>query len=60
MMPHRLVEAMREVLEGWQADLPMPWREVLDDVALGFGDMDEGLVLEPWEPIFPARRVDFH
>lgn len=55
-MPHRLVEAMREVLEGWQADLPMPWREVLDDVALGFGDMDEGLVLEPWEPIFPARR----
>ncbi|MFE3838245.1 hypothetical protein [Pseudogemmobacter sonorensis] len=55
-MPQKLTQAMREVLERWQDDLPPPWRTPLGDVALGFGDMDPGLTLEPWEPVFPARK----
>ena len=51
----QLRTALRETLEGWQADLPPPWRDVVDDVALGFEQVDPTLELEPWEPIFPAR-----
>ncbi|MDE0390862.1 MAG: hypothetical protein OXI57_02190 [Rhodospirillales bacterium] len=52
----QLKAALCEILEGWQADLPPPWRDVVDDVALGFEQVDPTLELEPWEPIFPARR----
>ena len=48
--------ALRETLEGWQADVVPPWRDVVADVDLAFDDIDPSLELEPWEPIFPARR----
>ena len=52
----RLRAALRETLEGWQEDIHPPWRDVISDVALAFDDVDAALALEPWEPIFPARR----
>ena len=55
-MTMRLRAALRETLEGWQEDIHPPWRDVIADVALGFEQVDATLALEPWEPIFPARR----
>ena len=52
----QLRSALRETLEGWQEDIAPPWRDVIADVALGFEQVDASLELEPWEPIFPARR----
>ena len=52
----QLRSALRETLEGWQEDIASPWRDVIADVALGFEQVDASLELEPWEPIFPARR----
>jgi uracil-DNA glycosylase len=55
-MPIKLVDAMRETLSGWQADVAPAWQPVLADVALGFDAIDPDLDMEYWEPIFPARR----
>ena len=44
------------MLEGWQGDVDPLWRDVLGNVDLAFDDVDSALELEPWEPIFPARR----
>lgn len=52
----RLTDAMSEILEGWQADLPLAWSAAFGPVELGFADIDAELVLEPWEPVFPPRR----
>ena len=52
----QLKAALRKTLEGWHEDIPPPWRDVVGDVALGFEQVDATLELEPWEPIFPARR----
>jgi uracil-DNA glycosylase len=51
-----LRDAMREVLEGWREDLDPRWRGIASDAELGFDRMDQALALEPWEPIFPARK----
>ena len=55
-MANRLRSALRETLEGWQEDIHPPWRKVVGDVSLAFEDVDPKLEIEPWEPIFPARR----
>ena len=55
-MAVQLRAALRETLQGWQQDIHPPWRDVVADVALGFEQVDATLELEPWEPIFPARR----
>lgn len=55
-MPQRLSEAMREVLAGWQGDLPPSWHAVLGEVALDFAAVDPALEIEPWEPVFPPRK----
>ena len=55
-MTIQLRAALRETLEGWHEDLDPLWHDVIGDVALGFEDVDPALGLEPWEPIFPARR----
>jgi uracil-DNA glycosylase len=55
-MPMPLRDALRETLEGWQSDLEPAWQPVAQGVALGFDAVDPSLMLEPWEPIFPARR----
>ena len=55
-MAVQLRAALRETLQGWQEDIASPWGDVITDVALGFEDVDTTLELEPWEPIFPARR----
>ncbi len=52
----QLRAALRGSLDGWQEDIAFLWRDVVGDAALGFDDMDPALELEPWEPIFPARR----
>ena len=52
----QLRAAFRETLKGWQEDFASPWRDVVGDISLAFGDVDPALELEPWEPIFPARR----
>ena len=52
----QLRSALRDTLEGWQEDIASPWRDVIAHVALGFEQVDATLELEPWEPIFPARR----
>src|ERR1700685_3831779 len=51
-----LRDAMREVLEGWREDLDPHWRGIVKNAELGFDRMDQALALEPWEPIFPARK----
>ena len=55
-MSIQLRAALRETLEGWHEDIDPLWRDVIGDVALGFEDVDPALTLQPWEPIFPARR----
>lgn len=55
-MPVKLVDALREMLEGWREDLPEPWQAVLNGTELDFDACDPDLQLEHWEPIFPARR----
>jgi len=55
-MPIGLKSAMAEILEGWQDDLPPAWRRALGPVELGFSDIDAGLTINPWEPVFPVRR----
>ena len=54
-----LRKALESVLDGWQDDLPSPWREVASGTTLGFADMDQSLELDVWEPVFPARRGRF-
>ena len=55
-MAVQLRRALRETLEGWQTDVDPLWGDVVRDVDLAFDDVDPALQLEPWEPIFPARR----
>lgn len=55
-MPIRLRDAMAEILEGWQADLPADWSAALGRLTLGFDAIDPELELELWEPVFPPRR----
>ncbi|WP_136661052.1 uracil-DNA glycosylase [Nitratireductor sp. XY-223] len=55
-MPVRLVDALRETLSGWHDDLPAAWRAVLEDTELDLDGCDPDLMLEHWEPIFPARK----
>lgn len=55
-MPIRLVDALIETLADWQNDLPANWRTELGEISLGFDQCDTQLMLEHWEPIFPARR----
>jgi len=55
-MAVRLVDALEEMLDGWQDDLPASWRSILGGVTLGFDACDPECRLEHWEPIFPARR----
>jgi uracil-DNA glycosylase len=51
-----LNDAMRDILADWRQDLDPAWRAVADGAELGFDHVDSGLGLEPWEPVFPARR----
>ena len=55
-MAMRLRAALQDTLQGWQEDVHAPWRDVVRNVSLAFDDVDPLLELEPWEPIFPARR----
>ncbi len=55
-MAKRLRSALRDTLRGWQEDVEPAWRDVVRGVALAYGDVDPTLEIEPWEPIFPARR----
>ena len=51
-----LRDAMREVLADWRDDVDPAWRPVMAETELGFDRIDPALTLEPWEPVFPARR----
>ena len=55
-MTMRLEEALRDTLGGWQTDVDPHWHDLVGGVDLAFDDVDPALELEPWEPIFPARR----
>lgn len=55
-MPVRLNVVLREMLSGWQADLPAAWQDVLSGTDLDFDGSDPDLTLEYWEPVFPARK----
>ena len=55
-MPVRLVDALGEMLSGWQDDLPESWRLVLGNVRLGLDACGPELELDHWEQIFPARH----
>ena len=55
-MAIQLRAALRETLQGWHEDIHPPWRDVVGGVSLAFEDVDPALALEPWEPVFPARR----
>ena len=55
-MPLPLDQAMREILAGWRGDLDPAWQAVVAGVEPGFDRVDPALTLEPWEPVFPARR----
>ena len=52
----QLREALRETLADWLADLDPAWQQSLNAVELDFDAVDDALILEPWEPIFPPRR----
>jgi uracil-DNA glycosylase len=47
---------MVNILAGWREDLDPAWRDLVADAELGYDRVDQSLVLEPWEPVFPARR----
>src|SRR5258707_6951999 len=47
---------MREILAGWQGDLDPAWQPVIDGSEVGYDAIDPALMLEAWEPVFPARR----
>lgn len=51
-----LRDAMREFLADWRADLDPAWQPIVSETELGFARMDPDLMLESWEPVFPARR----
>jgi len=51
-----LDQAMREVLAGWRDDLDPAWRAAIGGAEPGYDRVDPALVLEAWEPVFPARR----
>ena len=55
-MAKRLRSALRDTLRGWQEDVEPAWRDVVRNVELACGDVGHTLEIEPWEPIFPARR----
>lgn len=55
-MHARFRQVMEEVLAGWQSDLPPSWHKIARGVTLGFAATDPALDIEPWEPVFPARR----
>ena len=55
-MPILLKDAFGQTFAGWREDVEPAWRSMLDGVGLGFDAVDPALTLEPWEPIFPARR----
>ena len=55
-MAKRLRSALRDTLRGWQEDVEPAWREIVRSVSLAYGDVEPALEIEPWEPIFPARR----
>ena len=55
-MALRLRAALQDTLQGWQGDVEPAWQDVVRSVSLAFEDVDPALELEPWEPIFPARR----
>ena len=52
-----LKDALEQTFAGWREDVEPAWLGVLEGVELGFDAVDGTLTLEPWEPIFPARRV---
>ena len=51
-----LNQAMREVLAGWHSDLDAAWIKAIGDAEPGYDRIDPELMLEAWEPVFPARR----
>jgi uracil-DNA glycosylase len=51
-----LKDAMQDILAGWRGDLDPAWRVAVDGSELGFDAIDPMLTLEPWEPVFPARK----
>ena len=55
-MAMRLRAALEAALQDWQEDIDPSWRDVVRTVSLAFDDVDATLDLDPWEPIFPARR----
>ena len=52
----RLKDALEQTFAGWRGDVEPAWRPLFRTVELGFDAVDPALTLEPWEPIFPARR----
>ncbi len=55
-MSSSLRNAMREFLDGWQADMPPAWRDLCTGAAPDLEAIGGDLELEIWEPIFPVRR----
>jgi uracil-DNA glycosylase len=51
-----LRDAMQDILAGWREDLDPEWRAAVNGSELGFDAIDPALTLEPWEPVFPARK----
>jgi uracil-DNA glycosylase len=51
-----LRDALKEILAGWRTDLPPAWQAAAAGTEPGFDAMDPDLTLEPWEPVFPARK----
>lgn len=50
-----LKDAMADILAGWRDDLAPAWRVAAPD-DLAFDAVHPDLSLEPWEPVFPARK----
>ena len=55
-MGTRLKEALRETLANWQQDINPDWQSCLGEINLDFDAVDDELMIDPWEPVFPSRR----
>jgi uracil DNA glycosylase len=56
-MTTSLRTALEHLLDGWSADVPAAWRQILSGVQLDFAAVDAALTLESSETIWPGRKA---
>ncbi len=52
-MPTKLRDALEETMTGWKHAVPAAWRDAVAGVTLDAAGVRDGLMIDPWVPIFP-------